>query len=180
MRWVGDRIGKEERTDISIKRLPCRRRQQPNLPVTGYLGMLLILHERKKKKRGKETVVHPFTPVSHDNSTRHFRNGQHFEQDRDRFSFILFYSRKIRGIVKIQGEYRFPPARFRKTASLRAFNREAFDVFLKRCQKRNRLNISILRPRGGEGDARQSSCQFFQRTNICLDVFDKGWLIHPD
>lgn len=125
-------------------------------------------------------VVHPFTPVSHDNSTRHFRNGQHFEQDRDRFSFILFYSRKIRGIVKIQGEYRFPPARFRKTASLRAFNREAFDVFLKRCQKRNRLNISILRPRGGEGDARQSSCQFFQRTNIRLDVFDKGWLIHPD
>lgn len=95
MRWVGDRIGKEERTDISIKRLPCRRRQQPNLPVTGYLGMLLILHERKKKKR-KETVVHPFTPVSHDNSTRHFRDGQHFEQDRDRFSFILFYSRGAR------------------------------------------------------------------------------------
>lgn len=111
---------------------------------------------------------------------RHFRNGQHFEQDRDRFSFILFYSRKIRGIVKIQGEYRFPPARFRKMASLRAFNREAFDVFLKRCQKRNRLNISILGPRRGEGDARQSSCQFFQRTNIRLDVFDKGWLIHPD
>lgn len=138
--------------------------------------------KKKEKKRGKETVVHPFTPVSHDNSTRHFRNGQHFEQDRDRFSFysILLSRGKIRGIVKIQGEYRFPPARFRKTASLRAFNREAFDVFLKRCQKRNRLNISILRPRGGEGDARQSSCQFFQRTNIRLDVFDKGWLIHPD
>lgn len=64
MRWVGDRIGKEERTDISIKRLPCRRRQQPNLPVTGYLGMLLILHERKKKKRKEEkkrssTLSHP-------------------------------------------------------------------------------------------------------------------------
>lgn len=145
--------------------------------------MLLILHERKKKeKEEKKTIVHPFTPVSHDNSTRrHFRNGERFERrirrietlNRFSFFFILF----SRGIVKIS----VSSTSISKDGSLlRAFNRETFDVFLKRCQKRNRLNISILGPRGRRGDARQSSCQFFQRTNIRLDVFDKGWLIHPD
>lgn len=55
--------------------------------------MLLILHERKKKKRGKETIVHPFTPVSHDNSTRrHFRNGERFERDRTGSFFFFFHS----------------------------------------------------------------------------------------
>ena len=146
--------------------------------------MLLILHERKKKeKEEKKTIVHPFTPVSHDNSTRrHFRNGERFErrirriETLDRFSFFLFILFS-RGIVKISVS---STSISKDRSLLGAFNRETFDVFLKRCQKRNRLNISILGPRDRRGDARQSSCQFFQRTNIRLDVFDKGWLIHPD
>lgn len=54
MRGVGDRIGKE---DISIKRLPCRRRQQRNLPVTGYLPMLLPLSSYSPEKR-RPTLSH--------------------------------------------------------------------------------------------------------------------------
>lgn len=97
MRWVGDRIGKEERTDISIKRLPCRRRQQPNLPVTGYLGMLLILHERKKKKEEEKkrssTLSHPSRTII---PRGIFEMGNISSRIEIVFLFILFYSREAR------------------------------------------------------------------------------------
>lgn len=162
MRGVGDRIGKE---DISIKRLPCRRRQQRNLPVTGYLPMLLPLSSYSPEKR-RPTLSHVSLSIIPRGIFEIEEENRGFEGSRS-IVFLSFFIPPPKYIGGLS-------LRFRKT---RASKREAFDVFLKRCQKRNRLNISIL---STGADARQSSCQFFQRTNIRPDVFDKGWLIHPD